>query len=58
MPALSGYKTYAACAAGILFAVYGYVWDGMSLRDAAEIVLVALMGGGLRDAIAKQGSRS
>lgn len=48
---LKGYKTYITVALAVLGAVLGYLTGELSAVQAAQIILPALIGGTLRDAL-------
>ena len=48
---LSGYKTYVTAALAIIGAVAAYLTGDMSITDAAQIVVPALLGAFVRNGI-------
>lgn len=50
---LKGYKTYVTAGMTILGAVAAYLTGEMTLVDAAQLIVPALLGAFIRDGIAK-----
>ncbi|UPT53188.1 hypothetical protein [Synechococcus phage Ssp-JY42] len=50
---LSGYKTYITAGVAIVGAVAGYLTGDVSMSDAAQLVVTALLGAFLRNGVAK-----
>lgn len=50
---LSGYKTYITAGLAIAGAVAGYLTGDVSMSDAAQLVVTALLGAFLRNGVAK-----
>jgi len=51
---MAGYKTYLACIAGIVWAAYGLYSGQLDAASASHLIETALVGAGLRNAIAAQ----
>ena len=49
---LEGYKTYIVAGLAVLGAVAGYLVGDMSLSDAVQVIVTAVLGATLRDGIA------
>ena len=50
---LSGYKTYITAGLAVIGAVAGYLTGDVSMSDAAQLVVTALLGAFLRNGVAK-----
>lgn len=50
---LSGYKTYITAGVAIVGAVAGYLTGDVSISDAAQLVVTALLGAFIRNGVAK-----
>jgi len=51
---LAGYKTYIVAGLSVLGAVAGYLVGDMSLPDAVQVVVTAVLGATIRDGIARK----
>ena len=51
---LSGYKTYIVAGVAIISAIASYLVGDVSITDASQLVLTAILGATLRGGVAKK----